>query len=140
MAEKTFLDTNILVYAFDRSEPRKRETAIACYVQAFEDDTLVVSTQVLNEFCVTARRKSFHEQTIRKLIDSFCNYQVVSTDLLVVKRALDASKEYGLSHWDALIVAAAERAKCRCIYSEDMNHSQEYFGVRVENPFLGIES
>ena len=99
----------------------------------------MVSTQVLNEFCVTARRKAMREQTVRELIDSFCNYQVVPTDLLIVKRALDASKEYGLSHWDALIVAAAERAKCHCIYSEDMNHGQEYFGIRVENPFISGE-
>jgi predicted nucleic acid-binding protein len=61
---------------------------------------------------------------------------VIAPDSATVRRAVEAREQYGLHFYDGMMVAAAERAGCPRIWSEDLNPGQVYFGVRVENPFL----
>lgn len=70
-----------------------------------------------------------------QVIDLLGILPVVEIDLKLVRRALSTHKESQISYWDSLIVAAAERAGCTKILSEDLNAGQIYQGVRVEDPF-----
>lgn len=70
------------------------------------------------------------------LLNAFSIMPVLEVDLAMVNRAVDTHKVYGISYWDALIVAAAERGRCSKILTEDLNDGQIYHGILVANPFL----
>ena len=107
--------------------------------QGIERENAVISAQVLGEFFVVVTRRS---QTLltahqaEQLLDLLGVLPVVEIDLKLVQRAVSTHKEWQISYWDALIVAAAERADCQRILSEDLNPGQVYHGVKVENPFV----
>jgi predicted nucleic acid-binding protein len=69
------------------------------------------------------------------MLDAVGWIRVVGTDTGTVRRAVEARAQYGVHFYDGMIIAAAERARCARIWSEDLNPGQTYFGVRVENPF-----
>jgi predicted nucleic acid-binding protein len=72
---------------------------------------------------------------VAAILDAIAPIPLVIPDGEMVRRAVDARAEYGIHFYDGMIVAAAERAGCAFIWSEDLNPGQAYFGVRVENPF-----
>jgi predicted nucleic acid-binding protein len=132
-----FLDTNVLVYAYDRTNPRKRSRSRELLRKALAGD-IVWSAQVLAEFAVTLLHKASPRakpEQVRTVLDALAPVRVIHQDAGLVRRAVEAHEEYGLHFWDGLIVAAAERAGCARILSEDFNAGQSYFGVLVENPF-----
>jgi len=130
-----FLDTNVVVYAFDRADPQKQATAIAI----LEDgDRLVVSTQVLLEaWWVLTRRLSepLPEDKASAVIDSLSELPVVNTDPELVHRAIRMARQSEIAIWDAMIVEAARSAGCRRVLSEDLQDGRDYGGVVIENPF-----
>jgi predicted nucleic acid-binding protein len=133
---KVFLDTNVLVYASDGDSPGKQSRARKLIGEAGRDGTGVVSTQVLQEFYVTATRKLGIEPIMAKgIISSLRRLEVVTIQLDDINRAIDGSVLWQLSFWDALILAGAEKASCAVCYSEDLNPGQHYEGVQVLNPF-----
>ncbi len=137
--DKVFLDTNILVYAYDKHEPEKAEKAQAILKSGIAEESAVLSSQVLGEFFVVVTRRiprPLSADEAMRIIDILMVLPVAEVDLSLVRRAVETCKQYGISYWDALIVAAAERAGCRRILSEDLGNGQEYNGVVVENPFL----
>ncbi|PYV77504.1 MAG: hypothetical protein DMG97_01580 [Acidobacteria bacterium] len=69
------------------------------------------------------------------LLDTFAPIKVILPDEGIVRRAVEARAAYGIHFYDGMIVAAAERAGCERIWTEDLNAGQKYFGVLVENPF-----
>jgi predicted nucleic acid-binding protein len=132
----TFVDTNILVYAFDNSEPAKRQTAITTLTDLA--DEIVVSTQVLTEFYwVTTRRLDppLEHATASAAVDRLAEVPVVVTDAALVRRAITASDDHGVSLWDALIVEAAAAAGCDRVLTEDLNPGQLFGDIEVVNPF-----
>ena len=138
MANRDFFDTNILIYAADRSEPEKQSQARRLLNSAVENETGALSVQVLGEFfSVMTRRIPYPisveeaEETIHRV----AVLPVVELDWTLVRRAIDTHKEYGISYWDSLIVAAAEKAGCTQIISEDLNSGQSYHGITVVDPF-----
>lgn len=136
-AELTFLDTNVVVYAFDRDEPAKAQRARSVLQQA-KPGGLVLSAQVLNEFYVTVTRKLKRPLTAvlaAQAVDQFSFLKVVPIDAALVKAAIKISDASQLSYWDGLIVASASAAGCERLLSEDLNDGQLIDGVRVENPF-----
>lgn len=141
MSDRVFLDTNVVVYAYDRHDPAKQARAQEILRDGLRDDTAVLSAQVLGEFLVTVTRKipvplSLPEaREVVELVGILC---AVDIDRSLVKRALDTQQRYQISYWDSLIVAAAERSDCKRILSEDLQHGQSYHGVTVENPFLAV--
>ena len=140
---RDFFDTNILVYASDVSEPDKQSLAIELVENAVENGSGVLSAQVLGEFfnSVTRRiRRPLSMDEAELLIEKYSVMPVVELDLELVKRAVATSGRYQVSYWDALIIAAAERAGCARIISEDLNPGQSYHGVVVVNPFVGGSS
>jgi len=99
---------------------------------------LVISTQVLTEFAATLLHKmspSAEPDDVAAVLDTLAPVRLVKPDGQTVRRAVEANARYGLHFYDGMIVAAAERASCGRILSEDFNAGQKYFGVTVENPF-----
>ncbi len=138
MSDKIFLDSNILVYAYDRHDPQKQAKAQAVLKLGIEEETVVLSSQVLGEFFVVVTRRikePMSADEAEKIIGILSVLPVVEIDLLLVKRAINTHKKYGISYWDSLIVSAAERTRCVILLSEDLNHGQKYNGILVENPF-----
>ena len=130
-----FLDTNIVVYAFDGADPAKQRIAIEVLETG---DRLVVSTQVLLEtWWVLTRRlaEPLDEDDASKVIDELCALPVVSTDPELVRRAIESGRRFSIAIWDALIIEAARASGCRRVLSEDLQSGQDFDGVVVENPF-----
>jgi predicted nucleic acid-binding protein len=138
MKDRVFLDTNILVYAYDRHDRRKQEVAQKVLSEGLEHDSAVLSVQVLSEFFnVVTRRieQPMSPQEAKTAIELFSNLMVLEIDLAMIYQAIDHFKTYRVSYWDSLIVAAAERGRCKSILSEDLNEGQLYGGIEVRNPF-----
>ena len=141
MSDKAFLDTNIIVYAYDEHEPQKQKKAQTLLTTGIEDDSIVLSVQVLGEFFNVVTRSiqqpmSSHEA--QEIIVTLSLIPIEDIDLSMVNRAVNIHKKYQINYWDALIVAAAERAKCSKILTEDLNHGQSYNGILVSNPFKKV--
>ncbi|MBW2000385.1 MAG: PIN domain-containing protein [Deltaproteobacteria bacterium] len=138
MSAKAFLDTNILVYAYDEYDPRKQKTAQKLLTGGIEQENVVLSVQVLGEFfnVVTRHiRQPMSPDEAQDIIATLSILSIQDIDLTMVNRAIDTHKMYGISYWDSLIIAAAERAQCTSILSEDLNDGQTYHGIQVSNPF-----
>jgi len=130
-----FLDTNVLVYAYDEGHPEKQRIAVACVRNAILGSG-TVSAQVLAEFsAVLLRKRVRNAAQVQRIFDSLAPITAISTDAGLIRRALDACIEYGLHLYDALIVAAAERAGAKRLLTEDLSHGQLYFGIVAHNPF-----
>ncbi len=137
MLAPDFLDTNVLVYAYDASAPAKQTVAQELVRKAIAGE-IVISSQVLAEFAATMLHKvspPSRPEDVIALLDVLAPIKLVVPDGGIVRRAIEARSAYGLHFYDGMIVAAAERAKCGRIWSEDLNAGQEYFGVMVVNPF-----
>jgi predicted nucleic acid-binding protein len=132
-----FVDTNVLVYAYQYTDSRKQRIAQDLVRRAVAE-RWVISSQVLAEFAVTLLHKFSQAPTaeeLNEILDRLEPMKLVLPDMEVVRRAIQARTSYQLHFYDGLIVAAAERAGCERIFSEDFNAGQEYFGVVVVNPF-----
>lgn len=130
-----FLDTNVIVYAFDAADAAKRCLAIGVLESG---ERLVVSTQVLLEtWWVLTRRLAHPLQAgaASDVIHELCRLPVVSTDAELVQRAIQTSRLRGIAVWDALIVEAARSSGCDRVLSEDLQAGQDFDGVVIENPF-----
>jgi predicted nucleic acid-binding protein len=135
--EKAFVDTSVLVYAVDEDEPAKRDIARQV-LGAAQPGELALSAQVLGEFYVTVTRKLARpvaETDAAELLRWLELLPVVAIDAALVKRGAEVSRSAQLSSWDGLVIAAAVRADCRRLLSEDLNDGQVIATVRVENPF-----
>ena len=132
----TFLDTNVLVYAFDASVPAKRARAVAL----LEDEALdiVLSAQVLNEFYWTVTRKltpAVPEAVAQEAVRELALGRVVPIDASMVEEAIALSRHHRLTLWDAGIVVSAQRSGCRELLSEDLTSGQAFGSVTVRDPF-----
>jgi predicted nucleic acid-binding protein len=140
MSDKHFADTNILLYAHDRSAGVKYERARDLLKSLWGSRSGVLSTQVLQEFCINARRKAANplwlEET-RATISDYLSWEVVVNSAASVLDALELEKRYNVSLWGALIIQAAQAAGVTVLYSEDLSDGQTYGSVRVRNPLAG---
>ena len=134
---KVFLDTNVLVYAQDRDAPRKRKRSRELIADVVTSGAGVISTQVLQEFYVTATRKmGVAPLAAKRVVQTFRILEVVQISPDLIEQAIDRSALSQISFWDALIVTASASSGCATIYSEDLNAGQVIDGVRIENPFV----
>ena len=133
---KIFIDTNVFLYLLDNKDETKREKARKILKKIVALHQPVLSTQVIKEFYVAATSKLKADSFIVKnIIHNFRNMEIVNNDLELIEQAIDISAISQISFWDSLIVAAAEKANCEFIFSEDLNSGQTYRGVKVVNPF-----
>ena len=137
MSGADFLDTNVFVYAYQFNDRKKQKIAHEL-VEAAVAGKFVISVQVLSEFASTLIHKASPAaapDAVTAILDKFSPIRLVVSDGELVRRAVEARADYGLHFYDGMIVAAAERAGCARILSEDFNAGQKYFGVMATNPF-----
>ena len=140
MADKYFVDTNILIYAHDRTTGVKHDRARELIEKLWASGEGVLSTQVLQELCVNLRRKvarPLAADEIRRLIYDYMSWEIVVNAPEAVIQALEIEARYKTSFWDALILQAAEQSGAAILYSEDLAAKQSYGTVRVVNPLIG---
>jgi predicted nucleic acid-binding protein len=132
-----FMDSNVVVYANDSRDAAKQKCALGLIGNAIRSGNGVVSTQVLQEYANVALGKLGQRQDVvlRQLV-LLERLQVVPQTPALVRRAVELHGLYGISFWDAAVVAAAESRGCDRILSEDLNTGQFYGGVVVANPFI----
>ena len=139
MSDKYFVDTNILVYAHDRSTGEKHQRAQKLLEQLWDSGQGVLSTQVLQELCINLRRKAGNPlpmEEVRRLIREYSTWEVVTNTPESVLRALEIETRSKTSFWDALILQAAEEAGASILYSEDLAAGQRYGTIQVVNPLI----
>jgi len=138
MNGKAFVDTNILIYAHDLDAGQKNRISVIVLRDLWEKRTGIVSTQVLQEFYLNVTRKianPLSKSQARGIIESYLVWPVELNDAQTVLAASEIEERHRLSFWDAMIVAAACKAKAEKILTEDLNHGQKIEGIRIENPF-----
>lgn len=139
MNDKIFLDTNVLVYAYDRSEPEKQQQALKLMHPLIVTETGVISTQVLAEFFVTVTQKLDAPLTLESAQQRIENYQqswdILDMTPLIVLEAIRGVQSYKFSFWDAQIWAASRLNQINVVFSEDFNNGAVIEGVRFVNPF-----
>ena len=140
MSDRTFVDTNVLIYAHDIEAGHKYEDASSILLDLWQSRTGVISIQVLQEFYVNVTRKipvPISRSTARDIIRQYSVWPVVEPDADMVVRASEIEERHKLSFWDAMIVAAAHKAGATRILTEDLGHGETVAGVSIENPFVG---
>jgi predicted nucleic acid-binding protein len=140
MSDKTFVDTNVLIYAHDVDAKAKHEVAKSVLRDLWRQRTGVLSLQVLQEFYVNITRKiasPLPKDTARLVVNSYAIWctETTPTEIATAFRIEDES---GIGFWDALIVASAAKSGAVRILSEDLNAGQTISGIRIENPFRQI--
>ena len=137
MSATDFLDSNVLIYAYDETAPAKKSVAQGLVDRAVRGE-VIASPQVIAEFAVTLLHKispRADAKAVLSVLDDLGPIKLISPDWDIVRRAVEAHAHYGVHFYDGMIIASAERGGCTRIWSEDLNPGQEYFGIRVENPF-----
>ena len=134
-----FVDTNIFVYLFDSDEPTKQDTARNLLDRLAKEATIVVSTQVLQEFYVSVTRKLAQPLPQENAVEAtrgLATYHVVQVDPSMIFTAIASHQNEKTSFWNALILRAALESGCELLVSEDMQHGRRFENLRVDNPFL----
>ena len=139
MSDRYFLDTNVFVYTFDDTAPRKRDIASEIISAAGADGAGAISFQVIQEFCHVAIRKFSPSPTIADLrhyvatvLAPLCQ---VHSSIELYQQALAVQEQTRYSFYDSLILAAAAAAGCETLYTEDLDTGRSVAGVTITNPF-----
>ncbi len=138
MKDKIFLDTNIIVYAHDRSSGDKHADAREIMDYLWENRKGVISVQVLQEFfvCVTKKiSKPLPIKNARDILDYLSTWDVVANDKHIILKAIDIQERYQFSFWDSLIIQAAIQGQARIVLSEDLPGGQVVKDLKILNPF-----
>jgi predicted nucleic acid-binding protein len=134
----SFVDTNILVYAFGDNDEARSPVARALLRDLMTAGRLRTSTQVLQELFVVLTRKARKLLTAGqalRYLDEVARWPVIASDYGAVRQAAELSGAASLSFWDALLVVAAARSGAALLYTEDLQHGQKILGVEIVNPF-----
>lgn len=137
-----FIDTNILVYAYDRSAGDKHRLASQLVERCWQHENGCISIQILQEFFVTVTRKivaPLDPSTTRQIISDLAQWRMHSPDIGDLLQAIELLQRYSLSFWDGMVLQSAARLKCTRLFSEDLGHGQIYGDVQVINPFDELE-
>jgi predicted nucleic acid-binding protein len=138
MTEKVFVDSNVLVYAYDVDSAAKQRIASQLLKEIWAAGAGVISIQVLHEFYVTVTRKlhaRLLRETARGLVHDYSSWEIQAIEPADVIAASELEERFQLSYWDALLVLSASKAGAKSLLSEDLNPGQVILGVRIENPF-----
>jgi predicted nucleic acid-binding protein len=139
MRDKYLIDTNIFVYAFDKTDTVKQQTANALIKKAISEHSGCISFQVIQEFMNVSTRKfeiplstADCQKYLNIVLSPLCE---VFSSLELYHRSLDILERWRFSFYDALIIAAALQAKCSILYTEDLQHHQKIELMTIRNPF-----
>ncbi len=139
MAEdKVFLDTNIIIYAYDATAGEKHRIARDILVDLWNSGRGLLSAQVLQEFFVTVTRKiqnPIGPELAGDIIDGFLKWDTVSITAESVADAIGIHLRYKYSFWDSMIVEASIRGGAALLLTEDFSGGQKIGDLRIKNPF-----
>ncbi|MGI8741784.1 MAG: PIN domain-containing protein [Bryobacteraceae bacterium] len=134
--ERFFVDTNVLLYSVDHSDPTKQAAANGWLTALWESGAGCISWQVLHEFTVNASRKlRTPSPKARSLVEAYATWQTIETSFGLMQRAWHWMDVAQFSYWDSLIVAAAERGGCTWLLTEDLQAGRKLEMVTIVNPF-----
>ena len=139
--EKTFVDTNILVYAYDSDAGAKHDYAKERVIDLWDQGTGVISAQVLQEFYVTVTRKlskPLGKRVARDIVATYDAWEIFRPGALDIVAASEMEERFLLSFWDALIVTAATRCGATTLLSEDLQHGMVIEKTTISNPLLTV--
>lgn len=135
--DQIFVDTNILVYAYDIDAGEKYRIARDKISALWHRDLLPsISVQVLQEFYVNLIRKKISAPVARETVIHYLEWDVINNDCFLFVEGLRWKEKCNLSYWDALILAAARKAKAKEVWSEDLVSGHDYDGIVVVNPLI----
>ena len=132
-----FFDSNVLVYYVDNRDDAKQKAAEALLDGALKGDfASLISVQTLTEFVnVSTKKLELPPEVVEQYLDVFAELPTISPDVRMVKRGFEIKRQYDIQFYDAMMVAAAERAGADELCTEDLNDGQFYCGVKAVNPF-----
>ena len=132
-----FIDTNILVYSFDGSDPEKHMAAKHRLNELWESKRpIALSIQVLQEFYVTMTRKGGDPAFYREVVEHYMQRRIIENTCGLLRKAMEVYHKYGTSFYDANIIAAAQLSGAKELWTEDLNIGQDYGGVVAVNPLI----
>lgn len=136
MPDRSFLDSNILIYTDDHDMPEKQIVAIKLFEKLRLSGQGVLSTQVLQEyFSAVTRKLKVPAKIAYEKIRLFARLQLVCVDSDIILEAIKLHIQYQFSFWDALIVQSALVSGCSTLFTEDLQHQQYVKGLQIINPF-----
>lgn len=133
-----FVDTNILLYAYDHTEPEKQARAAELLADLWQRRVGCLSLQVLQEFFVNATRKLSRPLEVadaRQIVHDYALWIVHVPNTSALIAAIDLHERYQVSFWDAMILQSALELGCSTVWSEDLNPGQAFASLTVRNPF-----
>lgn len=139
MSAKFFVDTNILVYTRDSSEPEKQVFADQWLKQLWQHELGRVSAQVMNEYYVTVTRKlkpGLSKEQARSDLRALAVWRPLDISTTLIESAWEIQDQYAYSWRDTLIISSALFLDCQYLLSEDMQHEQCIGNLKIINPFL----
>src|SRR5450432_1106121 len=133
---KAFFDTNVLLYMYGAADLDKRTRTQELFDLCTASGRMLLSTQVVQEFYAAGRRKlGMPLGRLRDVVAGLLDLPLVTVRPSHILSAMQTEERYGISFWDALILAAAESGGAAVLYTEDLNDGQQYGSVVVRNPF-----
>lgn len=137
MSGRSFFDTNVLTYSDDHDAPDKQATSLHLLEQSRRSHNGVLSTQVLQEYFVTATRKlGVPAPVAKEKVRIFSHFAVVFVNADHILAAIDLHQLHKLSFWDSLIVRAAQSSGCSVLFTEDLQHGRRFDDLQIVNPFV----
>jgi len=136
--DKVFVDTNVIVYAYDIDAGEKHRVAAEIMKDLWRTGLGTISTQILQEFFVTLTKKisaPMDISVVRETVRRLSKWDVLLIDVDTIIRATELQERYKYSFWDSLIIAAAIAGGARTILSEDLAAGQTIQGLTIKNPF-----
>jgi predicted nucleic acid-binding protein len=136
--QRQFVDTNIFLYAYDSSEPKKRGKAQQLISSLWHSRQGVISIQVLQELYVNLTRKlpkPISSELAAQILTDLGQWNLHEPTLADLKRAIDLEKTHNISFWDAMIVSSAQQMGCKVLWTEDLNSGQYIDDLIIRNPF-----
>lgn len=140
MNDKYFIDTNIFIYSFDKSNSRKHEVSKDIIADALEHSSGIISYQVIQEFLSVATRKfknplsySDCQRYLNIVLEPICE---VFSSIELYHQAMDVMERWQYSFYDSLIISAALKAQCKILFSEDFQNNQKIQNLTIQNPFI----
>lgn len=139
MSDRYFLDTNIFVYSFDKSNPEKQNKSLQLIERALQTSKGIISYQVVQEFLNVSMKKftpplSFEDST-RYFEEVLAPLLEISSSIEVSRKALKIAERWQFSFYDSLIISGALAGDCSILYTEDMQHLQQIESLRIVDPF-----
>jgi predicted nucleic acid-binding protein len=141
MPVRSFIDTNVLIYAEASDAPVKQRLALDLLKQLFVDAQGVLSTQVLQEYCnVALKRLRLSPGHVRAQLDLYEQFEIIQVTPAIIHAGLDLHQTRSVGFYDAIIVASAQTAGCNVLLTEDMHAGEVMGSVRIANPFAASQS